>query len=78
MIRPLGRDGLEQLCKDVREGLFDLRIRLQPRKPIVSEKTYGRNEWVKAVYFADGHEVTTKFKNVKSDFENKLCRVERV
>lgn len=78
LIRPLGREGLEQLCKDVREGLFDLRIRLQPRKPIVSEKTYGRNEWVKAVYFADGHEVTTKFKNVKSDYENKLCRVEPV
>lgn len=28
--------------------------------------------------FVFGHEVTTKFKNVMGDYENKLCSVERI
>lgn len=78
LIKPLGRDGLERMCSDVIEGLNTLRLSLQPRKPIINENTIGRNEWVKAVYFSDGHEVTTKFKNVMGDYENKLCSVERI
>ncbi len=78
LIKPLGRDGIYRLCEDVRIGLYNLKMNVQSRKPIVKEDTFGRNEVVRAVYFSDGHEVTTKFKKVQGDYEKKLCKVERV
>ena len=44
---------------------------------IINDKKYGRNEIVTAVYFSDGHKVTTKFKHVRADYENNLCRIEK-
>ena len=78
LIRPLGRDGVQQLCEDVKAGLNRLELSVEYRKPIVKEATFGRNEMVRAVYYSDGHEVTTKFKKVQGDYEKKLCKVEKI
>ena len=78
LIRPLGRDGVQQLCEDVKAGLYRLESTMESRKPIVKEATFGRNEIVKAVYYSDGHEVTTKFKKIQGDYEHKLCKVEKI
>lgn len=77
-IRPLRRDSIENMCKDVRAALYSKQVALEPRQPIVKNYSFGRNDWVKATYFTDSHEVTTKFKNVQEDFENNLCRVEKI
>lgn len=77
LLRPMNREGLKNMCDDVRRELYNLQSAVLPKTPIVNNKKYGRNEIVTAVYFSDGHKVTTKFKNVRADYENNLCRIEK-
>ena len=77
LIRPMERDDILKLQSDLKVSLLNLQVAMRPRTPIVNEKKYERNDWVVATYFADGHVVTTKFKKVKDDYENNLCRVEK-
>ena len=77
LIRPMGREDIQKLQNDLKVSLLNLQVALRPRIPIVKERKFGQNELVVATYFGDGRVVTTKFKKVKSDYEKKLCSVEK-